>query len=161
MITPEEEEERRAKARAEQLAKRAEAIQQLEEEEKYEKIFGLSQKQLAAAEAAAEREKQAKKDQRALEKVREMEQKNEEKPVDVFLTAEIQVDNAVIESRHIEDSKFTDINVSDIVKRLLNDAIPAQFIHKIDAYRVSMLIFYLKQVLRYTIERIKTTVLKN
>ena len=45
MITPEEEEERRAKARAEQLAKRAEAIQQLEEEEKYEKIFGLSQKQ--------------------------------------------------------------------------------------------------------------------
>jgi hypothetical protein len=159
MFTPEEIEARRVRDRAALL-------EQLEEEDQ----FGLSQEQQEEEEAAEreriEAEKKAKQEQKSLERLEKIEQKDKEEESvyeymqRLFEITEDEIDNDAINSQHIEDATITDVNVSNIVKGLLSDVIPAEFIHRIIDYRVPMLIFNLKQVLGYTIEKIKTTVFK-
>jgi hypothetical protein len=144
------------------IAERAELLRKLEEDEENEINLGLSQEQEAAAEKSRiEAEKQAKALEKQAKALENLEKDQEDESINsqnLFKAIEVEIDNNDKESTHIESAILTDVDVSSIVKGLLISDIPPRFIESIYHYQIPNLIFNLKQVLRYTIEKIKSNV---
>lgn len=147
------------------IAERKALLKQLEEDEENEDRFGLSQEKINEEELAKRERIKAEKQAKALEKqakaLENLEKDQEDESINsqnLFKAIEVEIDNNDKESTHIESAILTDVDVSSIVKGLLISDIPPRFIESIYHYQIPNLIFNLKQVLRYTIEKIKSNV---
>ena len=86
----------------------------------------------------------------------------------LYFIAEQEIDADAIEAEHNENQQSGDkqsddktLSVNEIVKGLLNNPIPETFIETIEQYKIPLLIFNLKQVLKYAILNVKMEIFKH